>query len=103
MSACKTREVGAVGLLPMTKTLDDKAAAPLLDADGNRRSALIVNADAANSAYFITGRGSQVGDQSYEIKPGEGVAVKTQGQVWMRAATGLSVVVKVLVETGEGS
>lgn len=103
MTACLCREAGATGLIPMTRTISDSPTAPLLQADGNRRSALLVNADASNSFHVVLGRGGSVGDSSYECKPGEGFPTTMQGEVWVKASPGLSVVVKVLIETGEGS
>jgi hypothetical protein len=102
VSACLplTREAPSRELLPYTFTAKDTTDAPVMGADVERRSLLIVNTSTTDSVWIVKGRGAAINDFSYELKPGEGATFGTAGPLYMRCQTGKSVVVKTLAENG---
>lgn len=103
MSACIPimRDAPARELIPSSVTVTDHAQVPLIGANPDRRSLLIVNTDATNSVHLVRNGQGQVGDLSYELKPGEGITLAGAYPVYaVTAAPGLLARVKMLAEHG---
>lgn len=101
MTACTplTREAPARELGPSTVTVTASADLPVIPANPDRRSVLIVNTSTTASVYIVKGRQGRIGDFSYELLPGEGVTTTTAGPIYIVTVSG-SVVVKCLAELG---